>query len=220
MLKTVVFPPMSSLCSSFVGYWLFWVMEFRKSFQSSPAPWRLLPVGLRGSFEGHRVEAGKCQKPRRGGGCFCLECLFVCTRSAKEGCNMPRDALERMFRKEWTICCTFLLHQLHAADSGWDVIVGYIHQISLQGNLCPFLWDEIQQQGCTFPWAAPSSEDNPRLITRWEKSGVYPLSQPDQQISSLTHYPIHVVLYNTLCTKLHRSLCSLSKIPPLWKFLH
>ena len=28
MLKTVVFPPMSSLCSSFVGYWLFWVMEF------------------------------------------------------------------------------------------------------------------------------------------------------------------------------------------------
>ena len=129
MLKTVVFPPMSSLCSSFVGYWLFWVMEFRKSFQSSPAPWRLLPVGLRGSFEGHRVEAGKCQKPRRGGGCFCLECLFVCTRSAKEGCNMPRDALERMFRKEWTICCTFLLHQLHAADSGWDVIVGYIHQI-------------------------------------------------------------------------------------------
>ena len=60
-----------------------------------------------GSFEGQRLETGKCQKLRRGSErpvppCFCLECLFVCILSAKEGCNIPRDALERMFTKRVT----------------------------------------------------------------------------------------------------------------------
>ena len=34
--------------------------------------------------------------------CFCLECVFVCTPSAKEGCNIPGNTLERLFEKRFT----------------------------------------------------------------------------------------------------------------------
>ena len=104
------------VCSSFLGQREFWVTEPSEVLSSVELSFitcttlETLACHPGAVLKGRAWEMSKEATGSRGPvlsrPCFCLECVFVCTPSAKEGCNIPGNTLERLFEKHDTFYCT------------------------------------------------------------------------------------------------------------------
>ena len=101
------------VCSSFLGQREFWVTEPSEVLSSVELSFitcttlETLACHPGAVLKGRAWEMSKEATGSRGPvlsrPCFCLECVFVCTPSAKEGCNIPRDTLEKIIWKTWHV---------------------------------------------------------------------------------------------------------------------